>query len=156
MRLRIAPPPLPNLRRQDPLAAALLAAEMDEPYAYDRLPITAIVELAESVKTLRVSVPFATLRLLARLAHDERTEVRAQIARLLTWFADLYPERVEQLLMPMACDVNRKVRAAVAESLADLLESLPAPEALIDRWERLPDRGREVLDAARSSLHLAK
>src|SRR5690242_18618252 len=104
MPARLAPPLLPKLRKNDALAAALLAAEMDEPYPYHRLPMTAIVELAESVKSLRVSVPFATLRLLARLSEDERAEVRIQIARLLTWFADLYPERVEQLLMPLACD----------------------------------------------------
>src|SRR6478735_2331905 len=109
MPVRLAPPLLPKLQKHDALAAALLAAEMDEPYAYHRLPITAIVELSESVKTLRVSVPFATLRLLARLAEDERAEVRLHIARILTWFADLYPDRVEQLLMPLACDANKRV-----------------------------------------------
>jgi hypothetical protein len=44
------------------------------------------------------------------------------------------------------------VRTAVAESLAELLESLPSADALIDRWQRLPERGREVLDVARSAL----
>src|SRR4051812_48690602 len=130
MQVRVAPPPLPKLPKTDPLAAALLAAELDEPYPYDRLPLTSITELVESVKTLRVSVPFATIRLLTRLAQDSRAEVRLQVAHLLTWFADLYPDRVEQLLMPLACDSTKKVRTAVTESLADLIESVTAPWAL--------------------------
>ena len=54
--------------------------------------------------------------------------------------------------MPLACDANKRVRVAAAESLADLLESLPAPEALIARWSKLPERAREVLDLARRAL----
>jgi hypothetical protein len=145
------PPPIPAKAR-DPLAAALLAAELSEPFPFDKLPTASLRELFDGMSGLRISVPFATMNLLERLSEDLRAEVRAGVARSLPWFADLYPERAEKLLMPLANDAARKVRSSVAESLADLLESSTAPWSLIARWERLSERARDVLKTARKSL----
>jgi hypothetical protein len=101
---------------------------------------------------LHVSIPYATLKLLARLAADGRVDVRAQTARALGWFVDLYPKRVEELLLVLACDSSRKVRAAAAESLADLIPAVNDPWELIEEWNRHPDRAREVLRTARRAL----
>ena len=145
---------MPLVARSRPsrsLAAALCAAELGEPFAFDRAPEIA-PELFSAIAALRVSVPFATLRLLGRLACDDHPDVRAGVARALPWFADLYPDRVEQLLLPLACDSARAVRAAAVDALADLLESAPAAQDIVDRWQWHPDRAREVLDRARRKL----
>jgi hypothetical protein len=139
---------VPRDRKTDLLATALLAAELGEPFRYDQLSTSAIQELFESIGGLRASVPFATLGLLAHLALDERAEVRARVARALPFLADRYPERVERLLIPLACDVTRPVRAAAAQALAALIEASTAPRSLIERWERLPERARDVLSNA--------
>src|SRR5579884_2363157 len=76
----------------DVLAAALLAAELGEPYDTQRIDGEALRELFSSMAELHVSVPFATLRLLGRLANDARVDVRAETARALGWFVDQYPE----------------------------------------------------------------
>jgi HEAT repeat protein len=137
---------------EDPLAAALLAAELGEPGDTQRLPSEALRELFASMSELHVSVPYATLKLLSRLASDGRAEVRAQTARALGWFVESHPERVEELLLLLACDSSRKVRAAAAESLADLIPRSNDPWELIEQWSGHPDRAREVLQAARRSL----
>jgi hypothetical protein len=152
MQLRIVPPKPPSNGKPDPLAAALLAAELGESFAYDRLPMTSINELFASLSELRVSVPFATLNLLGHLASDLRADVRAAVAQGLPWFVDLYPDRTEQLLARLAVDGARKVRTAVSEALADLLEWSPTPADLVARWSTFPDRAREVLEAARRLL----
>jgi hypothetical protein len=141
-----------KLTTEDALAAALLAAELGEPCATDRLPAEALRELFASIDELHVSVPYATLKLLARLACDGRSDVRAQTARALGWFVDAYPERIEELLLLLACDSSRKVRAAAAESLADLIPRSNDPWELIEQWNSHPDRAREVLRVARRSL----
>lgn len=145
------PPPIPA-RARDPLAAALLAAELCEPFAFASLSLPVLRELFDGMSGLRVSVPYATMNLLDKLREDQRAEVRAGVARSLPWFADLYGERVEKLLMALAVDASRKVRTAVSEALADLIESSTAPWTLIARWERLPERARDVLKTARKSL----
>jgi hypothetical protein len=136
----------------DPLAAALLAAELGDGFDTQRLPSDALRELFTSMSELHVSVPYATLKLLSRLANDGRTEVRAETARAIGWFVDSYPDRVEELLLLLACDTSRKVRAAAAESLADLIPAANDPWELIETWNNHPDRAREVLKAARRSL----
>ena len=136
----------------DPLATALCAAELGEPSGGEPAPAQLVRELFDAMPQLRVSVPFATLQLLSRWSRDERPEVRASVAQALPWLVELYPERVEQILLALACDNWRKVRQAVTESLADALESSTNPWALIARWERHPERAREVLSAARKSL----
>jgi HEAT repeat protein len=141
-----------NSTSEDPLAAALLAAELGEPCDTQRLPSESLRELFSSMAELHVSVPYATLRLLARLANDGRVEVRAQAARAIGWFVDSHPDRVEELLLLLACDSSRKVRAAAAESLADLIPRANDPWELIENWSAHPDRAREVLKAARRSL----
>jgi hypothetical protein len=146
-----APPPIPSKAR-DPLAAALLAAELSDPFPFEKLPTAVLRELFDGMSGLRISVPYATINLLERLIEDSRAEIRAGVARSLPWFADLYPERVERQLTPLASDDSRKVRNAVAEALADLIESSAAPWSLIARWERLPERARDVLKNARKSL----
>jgi len=137
---------------EDQLAAALLAAELGEPFDAQRLTLEALRELFSSLEDLHVSVPYATLKLLSRLANDGRVDVRAQTARALGWFVDAYPARVEELLLVLACDTSRKVRAAAAESLADLIPRANDPWELIESWNGHPDRAREVLKAARRSL----
>jgi hypothetical protein len=92
------------------------------------------------------------LRLLSRLANDERCDARAEAAGALGWFVDLYPERVEALLLPLACDVSRQVRAAAAETLAELIPVAANPHRLVEQWQSHPERAREVLQAARRSL----
>ena len=141
-----------NLTSEDPLAAALLAAELGDSYDTQRLPSEALRELFTSMNDLHVSVPYATLKLLSRLANDGRVEVRTETARALGWFVDTYPDRVEELLLLLACDTSRKVRAAAAESLADLIPRANDPWELIETWNSHPDRAREVLKAARRSL----
>ena len=42
-------------------------------------------------------MPYATLKLLSRLANDGRVDVRAQTARALGWFVDHYPEFAQYL-----------------------------------------------------------
>ena len=136
----------------DPLVAALVAAELGEGFDTQRLSSEALGELFSSVAALHVSVPYATLRLLSRLCHDERADVRAEAARALGWFVGSHPERVEELLLVLACDGSRRVRAAAAESLADLIPRSNDPWELIEHWSGHPDRARQVLAAARRSL----
>ncbi len=140
-----------KLSTTDVLAEALLAAELGQPFASE-LPPEALRELFSSMSELHVSVPYATLKLLSRLATDGRADVRAATARALGWFVDAYPDRVEELLLLLACDERRKVRAAAAESLADLIPRANDPWSLIETWNEHPDRAREVLKAARRSL----
>jgi hypothetical protein len=137
---------------EDALAAALLAAELNQPFALEDLPGPLIRELFQAMPQLRVSVPFAAMRLLQRLATHGRNDIRFNVARALPYFADLYPDAVEQALLPLACDSLRKVRGVAAEALADLLEVSPDPRAIIARWQRQPEKAREVLERARQSL----
>lgn len=116
----------------DVLAEALLAAELDHPYDTARLPPEALRELFEAIAVLRAIVPFATLRLLGRLAGDGRLEVRARVAEALGRFAADYPDPVAPLLARLACDTSRRVRAAAAESIAELLPDADDPWQLID------------------------
>jgi HEAT repeats len=141
-----------NASTVDVLPTALLAAELGEPFDQRRLGPDALRELFASIAELRVSVPYATLELLGRLASDRRVDVRAQAARALGWFVDIYPQRVEELLLVLSCDDHRKVRTAAAESLADLLPRAPDPWELIHAWSEHPNRAREVLATARRSL----
>jgi len=141
-----------ELTTDDELCAALLAAELGEPCPTDRLRGPVLAELFSSVADLHVSIPYATMKLLSRLCSDPRSEIRAQAARALGWFVDAYPQRVEELLLLLACDGSRKVRAAAAESLADLIPRANDPWELIEHWNEHPDRAREVLQAARRSL----
>ena len=141
-----------ELTTEDELCAALLAAEMGEPGATDKLRPQVLTELFSSVAELHVSIPYATLKLLARLCSDPRSDVRAQAARALGWFVEAYPQRVEELLLLLACDSSRKVRGAAAESLADLIPRANDPWELIEHWNEHPDRAREVLQTARRSL----
>jgi hypothetical protein len=147
---------MPMLARKnsttDALAAALLAAELGDPYDTQRLPTEALRELFSSMNELHVSVPYAALKLLSRLANDGRVDVRTQTARALGWFVVGYADRVEELLLLLACDTSRKVRAAAAESLADLIPAANDPWGIIEAWNAHPDRAREVLKAARRSL----
>jgi HEAT repeat protein len=140
------------LTTEDKLAVALLAAELGEPCAIEKLRPETLHEFFSSLAELHVSIPYATMRLLGRLASDGRSEVRAAAARGLGWFVDAYPKRVEELLLVLACDSSRKVRAAAAESLADLIPRANDPWELIETWNAHPDRAREVLEAARRSL----
>jgi hypothetical protein len=91
-------PAVAQRRATDPLAHALCAAELNEPFPADRLPIGYVRELFHAVPHLSATVPYATLQLLARLANDRRYEVRCGVANALPWLADLYPARVEALL----------------------------------------------------------
>jgi hypothetical protein len=136
----------------DPLATALCAAELGEPFDLEHAPPSLTRELFQAVPKLRVCVPFATMRLLARLAADDRAEVRLGVTRALPWFAELYPSRVEELLLLLACDANAKVRAATVETLADLLELSDDAWPIVERWQWHPDRARDVLARARAML----
>jgi hypothetical protein len=135
----------------DPLSCALVAAEIGEPFDLARAP-SLIDELLAAVPALRACVPYATVRLVARLARDERADVRARVARALPCFVDLYPQRVDELLLELACDPARRVRAATANALAEVLLTCRAPDALVERWESYPDRARDVLARARRAL----
>ncbi|HEX4513317.1 MAG TPA: hypothetical protein VH054_07265 [Polyangiaceae bacterium] len=143
---------LPEFPSPD-VTKALCAAEFGEPFDLARLPAQALRNLFEAVPQLAVSVPFATERLLARLAADGRVEVRVEAAKNLASFVELYPERVEELLLLLSCDPNRRVRHAASETLAVLLPRTPDPWRLIETWENEhPDRAREALRNARRSL----
>ena len=131
---------------RDALSAALLAAELNEPFDLVHTPSVVFAELFTAVQVLRKSVPFATFRLLRRISCDDRDELRVGAARALANFAEIYPDRVEELLLPLACDPSRRVRNAAAETLARLLTV--APE-LPERWRWHPDRAVAVLDKAR-------
>lgn len=137
---------------RDELADALLAAELGEPGDTGGLGRDALDELFASLDDLHISIPYATLRLLGRLASDDRADVRARAARALGWFVERYPRRVEELLLPLACDASRKVRSAAAEALADLIPVASDPWKLMEEWQAHPDRAREVLRTARRSL----
>jgi hypothetical protein len=136
----------------DWLAAALCAAELGEPFDLDAAPPRLAQELFAAAPELRVSVPYAALRLLSRFATDARADVRAGVARALPWFAELYPSAVEQQLLLLACDSAHKVRDATAYALADLIETADDPEALVERWQGHPNRARDVLARARARL----
>jgi hypothetical protein len=135
------------------LTGALCAAELGEPCDLARLPVDALHELFAAAPWLRRSVPYATVRLLGRLATDARVDVRAQVAAALAYFVDLYAERIEELLLVLSCDPSRKVRHAAALTLAELLPRVPNPTRTIEIWENEhPDRARETMAAARRAL----
>jgi HEAT repeats len=135
--------------RPDLMAAALCAAELNEPFDLVHTPSVMLAELFREVPRLRALVPYATFRLLARLANDPRDELRAGVARALAEFVELYGPGVEELLLPLACDPCRRVRTASAETLAELLRRLPGEEELAERWRWHPDRALEVLERAK-------
>ena len=130
------------------MAAALCAAELNEPFDLQHTPSVMLAELFIAVHRLRDLVPYATFRLLGRLAGDSREELRVGVARSLAAFVELYPARVEELLLALGCDSCRRVRAAAAETLAELLRQ-PHREALLERWSWHPDRALEVLNRAK-------
>jgi hypothetical protein len=134
------------------VSAALCAAELGESFDLARVPRAQVAEFFAAVPSLRRTVPFATLRLLARLGHDDRVDLRAATARALAAFVDWYPSAVEGLLLPLACDPRRQVRHASAETLAQLLLGHADPARLIEIWQAHPDRARDVLAQARRSL----
>jgi hypothetical protein len=144
------PAPLALLQGPDVMAAALCAAELNEPFDLVHTPSVMLGELFPAAPRLRALVPYATFRLLTRLCNDPRDELRAGTARALGEFVGLYPDRVEELLLPLACDPSRRVRAAAAEALAALLG--PDPDALVERWRWHPDRAVECLERARKLL----
>jgi hypothetical protein len=112
------------------LARALCAVELSEPIAPAQLPIDALRELFNATVLLRDSVPFATVGLLACLAGDGRVDVRTRAAEALADFVDLYPERIEVLLLKLSNDVSRKVRWAATASLAALQSRRPPRKPL--------------------------
>ena len=144
---------LPVPTRRDVLSSALCAAELNEPFDLDHTPSVVWTELFGSVEILRALVPCATLRLIGRLASDERDEIRVGAARALGSFVGADPERVESLLLPLACDSSRRVRTAAAETLGKLLAALDDADELINRWLWHPDRAAEVMARARRCLH---
>jgi hypothetical protein len=111
------------------LIEALCAAELGEPHDHKRLPVDSLRELFSATAQLRESVPFATLSLLARLACDNRLEVRAQVALALSDFVELYPERVKDLLHLLSCDSARRVRHAAALTLSVMANARRSPPA---------------------------
>ena len=132
---------------------ALCAAEFGESFDLARLTPQSLRDLFAAVPQLAVSVPFATVRLLARLTTDGRVDVRVEAAKNLGSFVDIYPERVEELLLLLSCDPSRRVRHAAGETLALLLPRMPDPWRLIETWENEhPDRAREALRNARRTL----
>jgi hypothetical protein len=139
-------------RRVDWLPAALCAAELGEPFDVTHAPIGLFDEFSAALPSLRVTVPYAALRLLGRFAVDARDEVRAGVAHALPWFTDLYAGQVEQLLLVLACDPARKVQKAAAHALADLLGHARDADELINRWQWHPDRARRVLADARALI----
>jgi hypothetical protein len=149
--MRGSPAPIAFARGEDRLASALCAAELGEPWG-ESDDASLAAELAPAIARLRATVPFATLCLLGRLTLSRSPEVRAQVARVLPWLADLYPERVEQLLEPLACDGHRLVRAAVDGALAEILLLARDPRAIIERWEAKSAHPREALRRARRRL----
>jgi hypothetical protein len=70
-------------RAEDLVAEALVAAEMCEAFDSAMLPLTELREFFAAVPALRASVPVATQRLLVRLRHDRRSEVRMAAARAM-------------------------------------------------------------------------
>jgi hypothetical protein len=134
---------------QDTIAAALCAAELNEPFDLVHAPPFALAELFGNLHQLTALVPFATFRLLARLSCDDRDEVRVGVTRGLANFVALYPERVEELLLPLSCDPSRRVRSAAVDTLSMLLRVLPDPDELIERWRWHPDRAVDVLEKAK-------
>jgi hypothetical protein len=137
----------------EPLIEALCAAELGEPCDLSRIPSDALHELFAQAPRLRRSVPFAAVRLLGRLATDGRADVRADVAHALAWFVEAYPDRIEELLLLLACDPSRKVRHAAAVTLAHLLPRVSNPGRMIATWENEhPDRARETMATARRSL----
>jgi hypothetical protein len=143
------PAPAPYPQAQDTIAAALCAAELNEPFDLVHAPAFAFAELFGNVRQLTALVPFATFRLLARLSCDDRDEIRKEVVHALASFVSLYPDRVEELLLPLSCDPSRRVRQAAAETLSALLAALADPENLIERWRWHPDRAVDVLEKAK-------
>jgi hypothetical protein len=142
-----------QIESRDFVAAALCAAELNEPFDLAHAPTIAFVELFFAVQHLRNVVPYATFRLLTRLSSDERDELRVGVARALGHFVNIYPEKMEDLLLPLACDPARRVRAAAVEALSLLLLDSPHPEEIVERWRWYPDRAVDVLERARKSLN---
>jgi hypothetical protein len=108
-------------QQPDLMAAALCAAELNEPFDLAQTPSVMFAELFLAVHRLRELVPYATVRLLTRLGNDPRDELRAGTARALGDFVDIYPARVEKLLLSLACDPSGPVRAAAAGTLSATL-----------------------------------
>src|SRR2546430_2227255 len=71
LRLRRVSPALSHAPlHSDVLAQALCAAEMGEPLEIQRVPIRLVRELLGAMPRLRATVPYAALKLLARLVED--------------------------------------------------------------------------------------
>jgi hypothetical protein len=133
---------------EDLLCAALYAAEVGAPFDVLHAPEALLDEIFRMVPRLRATVAYAAARLLARLSTHPRGEVREGVARALPVFADLYLERVEELLLVLACDPQARVRAAAEDALERVLARLAELSdlvPLVERWRAHPDSGREPL-----------
>jgi hypothetical protein len=117
------------------LPLALCAAECGDPVDFRHAPLELVQEFVEALPHLRMSVPFAALRLCDALAHHERAEVRAAVADALLWFADIYRERVQALLLPLSRDPELPVRMATAGVVQELLLAGGDVDALMHCWE---------------------
>ncbi len=107
-------------RALEVLPEALFAAEMGEPYDFDRSALAYVDELFSAVPELRDKVPFATLRLLERLTDHALVSVRCQTANTLIHLESIYPEEVIRLLMKLAGDPARRVRKTATAKLEHL------------------------------------
>jgi hypothetical protein len=133
------------------LARALVATELVAPYRLnDEVSIARL--LRENGCHLRKIVPYAALRLVERLATSGRVEVRSLAAESLRPFIDLYPERVEALLLRLCADSSRRVRAACREPLAALLLSSRERRRLVERFDKRSKETKEVLAEARRAI----
>jgi hypothetical protein len=75
------------------------------------------------------------------------------VAKALAWFVELYPDRVEELLLLLACDPCRRVRHAAATTLATLLPAVDNFRKLMEVWlTEHPERAQKTLLAARRWL----
>ena len=135
-----------NLTTEDLLAAALLAAELGDSFDTQRLPSDALRELFASLNELHVSVPYATLKLLSRLANDGRAEVRAETARALGWFVDALPASCRGA--PVGAGVRHQSQSARGSGR---IAGRPDPArqrsvAAHREWNRTPIAPVEVLE----------
>lgn len=136
----------------DPLASALVAAELEAPLDFARFPPSFLRELFQSAPQLSERVPYAAIRLLGRVASACGPEIRIEVARALRYFGGRYRETVEAVLVSLALDGQKKVRTAAAHALAHLLLTSHDPRAVVARWQRLPERARDALAQARALL----
>jgi hypothetical protein len=169
--LRPPPPPPPSTPRAEPAPGAPpqpgdgdaeLGREMERLVgvlwsletgaAAAELPRHTACWFLDHASRFRATVAFAAVRLVAALLEGADEELRTRAVTALIPFADLYPERVEELLLSVVEERGLAIRAAHLEALCALLAVQPHPMLLVERWIATSPAARRAVAAAQELL----